>query len=228
MRNLRDFTGHLERVASRLEPMEPGARIVMFVSVHEGAGTTSFATSTALNLADKAQRAPWLIDLDLQSNPVIAAFEKSLQRGGRGPGRAFDASLRQPPIYALSPKTEDRGKLLTAHEIEGANMLVTRFRNEHLEAGQRVQLISEPGWWRALRGITDYAIVDAPALEVSDAALTVADQVDGIFLVVQADQTERDEIMDACESLEAHGGLVLGVAMNHVGSDAQFANRLFG
>ncbi|MDJ0921514.1 MAG: hypothetical protein QNI84_10320 [Henriciella sp.] len=227
MRDLREFTGHLERVTSRLEPIEPGARAVMFVSVHEGEGTTSFATSTALSLADKAQKAPWLVDLDLEGNSVIAAFEKSLERGGRGPGRAFDASLRQPPIYTLTPKSDDRGKLFTAHEIEGTNMLVTRFRTERLAAGQRVSLVSEPNWWQTLRGITDYVIVDAPALDVSDAAHTVADQVDGIFLVVRADHTAQDEIMDACESLEASGGLVLGVAMNHVGSDAQIANRLF-
>jgi len=228
MRDLRDITGHIERVTTRLEPLMPGARVVMFVSVHEGDGTTSFATSTALSLASTARKAPWIVDLDLQSNSVISAFERSLSRGGYGPGRAFDASLRQPPTYALTPAQEDSGKLLTAHEIEGTNLLVTRFRTEHLEPGQRAHLICEPLWWQALREITEYVIVDAPSLEVSDAALTVADQVDGIFLVVRADETRREEIMDAYENLEAKGGLVLGVAMNHVGADAQFANRLFG
>ena len=82
-----------------------------------------------------------------------------------------------------------------------------------------------PEWWQALRGLCSWAVVDAPALERSTAAQTIAPAVDGIILVVTADQTSPQEIAAARRELEAEGGRVLGVVMNQVRGDAKFAER---
>lgn len=227
MRDLRGELGNVWRAASRLSSPSGGGRTVMFVAARDGEGTSSVAASFALMASRRAQKPAWLVDLDLRRNAAFKGFEHGFAKHIGSPGRAFDASLRTEQIYTVSPRLATRGgdKLLTAHEIEGTPLLVTRFRNEHLSKGQRVHVRTEPTWWAALRQIADWAVVDAPALERSPAALTAASQMDGVFLVVEGDRTSAEEIGSARRELEAHGGEVVGLVMNRVGKDARFANR---
>ena len=123
------------------------------------------------------------------------------------------------------PKTQ---RLLAVHQIEGSRLLVTRFRNEALKKGQRVQLRTRPEWWQQVRRAASTVIVDAPSLSRSQAGLAMASQMDGIFIVLQADSTGVDEVMALRDEIEAHGGVIAGVVMNRIGADARFADRLAG
>ncbi|MEM8616740.1 MAG: hypothetical protein AAGF20_07375 [Pseudomonadota bacterium] len=227
MRDLRDNLGNVWRTASRLTSKSGGARAVMFVSARDQEGTSSVAASFALLAARRVQKQAWLVDLDLRRNSVFKAFERGFAKHVGRPGRAFDASLRQKPIYSIVPSLaggRDQ-KLLTAHEIDQTRLLVTRFRNEHLRQGQRVQIRTAPDWWAALRRVADWIIVDAPSLERSPASLAMASQVDGVILVVEADVTRAEDVVAARREIEAYGGEIVGVVMNQVGSDARFADR---
>lgn len=227
MRDLREDLDPIWRMAGRLPSAQAGARVLMFVSALNGEGTTSMATSFACVAARRAEKPAWLVDLDLRRNPVFAGLEKGFARDVGRPGRAYDASLKQAPIYTLSPRLAEarQNKLLTAYEIDGLPLLVTRFRNERLQAGQRVSLQTSPDWWAALRQIAGWVIVDAPALERSSAAMTMAASADGIVLVVEADRTNAVDVAGAMRDLEAMGGNVIGAVMNRVGADARFADR---
>lgn len=206
----------------------------MFIAARDGEGTSSVAASFALLAARKSQKSAWLIDLDLRRNAAFAGFEKGFARGAGEPGRAYDASLRTDPIYTVSPpELEGKSagavnKLLTVHQIDKTRLLVSRFRNEALRPGHRVQLRTQPGWWQAVRGAADWIIVDAPALSRSPAGLAMAAQMDGVILVVEADSTGADEVVGLRREVEAHGGKVTGVVLNRVGGDARFADRLAG
>ncbi|MEM9055732.1 MAG: hypothetical protein AAGB16_10445 [Pseudomonadota bacterium] len=230
MRDLRDDLGNAWRAISRLTSENGGGRTAMFVSARDGEGTSSVAASIALIAAQRAQKSVWLVDLGLRRNAAFRGFSEGFAKRVGEPGRAFDASLRQEQIYTVVPSLATRGgdRLLTAHEIRNTQLLVTRFRNEHLQKGQRIQIKTQPSWWHALRQITDWGIIDAPALERSPAALAVASQMDGIFLVVESDATSADDIVAARREIEAHGGNIRGVVMNKVGSDARFADRFTG
>ncbi|WOR14752.1 hypothetical protein RYZ27_13305 [Hyphomonas sp. FCG-A18] len=227
MRDLRGDLGNVWRAASRLTSKSGGGRTVMFVSARDGEGTSSVAASIALLAAHRAQKAVWLVDLDLRRNAAFKGFEHGFAKRVGSPGRAFDASLRQEQIYSIVPRLATRGgdRLLTAHEIRDTQLFVTRFRNEYLNKGQRVQIKTQPGWWTALCQIADWGIVDAPSLERSPAALAIASQMDGVFLVVEADSTSADDVVAARREIEAHGGDVRGIIMNRVGSDARLADR---
>lgn len=227
MRDLREDLDPVWRASTRLAPISPGARAIMLVSARNGEGTTSMAASFASIAARRADKPAWLVDLDFKRNPALSGFEKGFSGDIGRPGRAYDASLRQSPIYSVTPRIADarQEKLLTAHDIEGLPLLVTRFRNERLQAGQKVQVQSSPNWWQALRKISGWIIVDAPALERSSAAFTIAQQVDGIILVVEADRTSGEDIDSARRELEASGGHVLGTVLNRVGVDAKLADR---
>lgn len=233
MKDLRDKLDRVWRTAARLTP-ESGGRCVMFMSAREGEGTSSVAASFALMAARKSQKSAWLIDLDLRRNAMFAAFEDGFVRDAGAPGRAFDAALKTDPIYTLSPPGLDRGpssperKLLTVHEIQGTRLLVSRFRNEELKTGQRVQLRTQADWWKTVRKAADWIIVDAPALSRSPAGLAMAAQMDAIFIVLEADSTDAEELVGLRREIEAHGGRVGGIVMNRIKADARFADRLAG
>ncbi len=230
MHDLRADLSNLWRAAARMTSAE-GGRTILFVSAKAGEGTSSVAASFALIAAEKSPRSTWLVDLDLRRNAAYRAFEEGFAANAGVPGRAFDASLGRAPPYSVSEAAQANGegnKLLTAHQVQGTRLLVTRFRNERLRPGQRVQLRAQPGWWSTVRQAADWVVVDAPALERSDAALAVASQMDGVVVVVRADKTRAEDVATLRMEIEAHGGKVVGVVMNRMRADARLADRISG
>lgn len=230
MRDVRDQLSNVWRAASRMTAKQGNGRSVMFIAARDDEGTSSVAASFALLAEKRVQKTAWLVDLDVRRNAAFKAFEEGFADGIGAPGRAFDASLRQEQIYSIVPRVAGGSddKLLTAHEIQGARLLVTRFRNERLRQGQRVQIRTAPNWWRALRAVADWIVVDAPSLERSPAGLAMASQMDSVILVVEADKTSAEDVVAARREIEAHGGEIVGVTMNRVGADARFASRFGG
>jgi Mrp family chromosome partitioning ATPase len=226
MLDLRPELATLWSVAARLRSAQ-GARSVMFFAARTGEGTSSMAASFALMAAEHAKRTAWLIDIDLMNNAAYQAFDTGFVGTVARPGRAYDASLGCAPIYELQPVSSGgNAKLMTAYPVTGTRLLVTRFRAERLAAGQRAYLRSEPGWWQALRRSTDWIVVDSPALDRSDEALSVASEVDGVVLVVQAETTSSEEVAEAQFAIESRGGRVIGVVLNRMRADARFAGRI--
>ena len=197
--------------------------MIVFAAAKRGAGTSSVAASTAMLAARRAGRPVWLVDLNFERNTAYAGFEKGFAQGVPLPGRAFDASLRQPPIYKLIPQgsSDGQGRLLSAYQFEGTHLMVTRFRREHLARGQKVELADSPGWWQALRGVAEWIIVDAPPMDRSDVAARVAPLADGAVLVVGADKDRAQDVRRADIMLQKAGARVLGSVMNRVGADAR-------
>lgn len=227
MHDLREDLESIWRAANRIPVPGNGGRVLLFVSALNGEGTTSVASSFACLAARRSEKQAWLVDLDLRRNPVFRGFEHRFARDIGRPGRAYDASLHQDPIYAVSPRLADlsQNKLLTAHDVDGLPLLITRFRNERLNAGQKAILQPSPGWWAALRKISDWVIIDAPALERSSAAFTMLDACDAVILVVEADRTGPEDVALAQRDLQARGAHVIGAVMNKVGVDARVASR---
>jgi Mrp family chromosome partitioning ATPase len=228
MHDLRPDLANLWRTAARTTAAH-GARAILFTAARSGIGTTSVAASFALISAEKSARTAWLVDLDLRRNEAYRGFESGFARETGLPGRAFDASLGEAPIFQIAPEALDGTsgqKLMTAHQIGSTRLLVTRFRNEVLRPAQKVQIRTGQKWWDALRKATDWITVDAPALDRSGAALAVASQMDGVVLVLGADQTTAEEAQAMQLEIEAHGGKVIGVVFNRIAGDARLADRL--
>lgn len=190
------------------------------------------AASFALLASSRAQRTAWLVDLDLRNNGAFKGFQSGFAQGVGRPGRAYDASLGTEQIYMVSPKTVSQGgqtaapeKLLTVHQIENERLMVTRFRNDRLRPAQRVHVQTQPAWWNKLRRAADWIIVDAPAIERSGAGLAIASQMDGVVLVVKADETSAEDLVALRREVEVHGGSIIGVVFNAVRADARLADR---
>lgn len=226
MLDLRNDLESLLRSLARLTSAHR-ARSVMFIAARGGEGTSSIAASVALMVADRAPRATWLVDLDLLRNGAFAGFDAGFARGLGRPGRALDASLQADQFYVVPGAEAEPSlrKLLTVHNIDGSRLLVTRFRGERLGEGRKVQLRTAQGWWDALKAMSDWIIVDAPALAQSNAGLVMASQMDGVVLVVQADVTSAEDLSALRLEIESHGGKVIGVVMNRLRADARVADR---
>ncbi len=230
---LKDMRKDLEglwREACHL-PGETGARMVQFIGLHEGEGTTSAAASFALIAAGHVRRTAWLVDLDLRRNPAFEGFQsRSFARLG-APGPAYDASLSATPIFDIAPDFEPPGpaaKLLNAHRVGRSRLLVTRFCTDKLRPGQRIRLTPREDWWNALREATDWVIVDSPALERSRAGLATVKCVDAVVIVAHAERSLARDIDRVRREVESAGGQVLGVVMNATRADARLVDRMFG
>jgi len=210
MRDLRPDLSDLWRTLANL-PTDGDGRVIQFLGARKDEGATSVAASFALLAERRAQKPVWLVDLDLRRNGAFHGFEAGFAEGGGKPWRAYDASLGLAPPYLVTPRpglgardVSRANHLLSMHEIEGTRLLVSRFRTEKLEAGERVEVRGAPAWWDTLREVADWVIVDAPA----------------------ADATPADDVAELRQDVEAHGGRVLGVVMNYVGGDALLAGRM--
>jgi len=65
-----------------------------------------------------------------------------------------------------------------------------------------------------LRTTFDYVLIDCPALRDSNDILTIAPLVDGVLLVVEADRTRKEQILNAERSIEFARGRLLGYVLN--------------
>ena len=225
--DVKDTARALERITS-----DQGGRLIMAMGAVRGEGVSSVAGSLAAILASRSPRSAWLVDLNLMDNVQFHAFQSGVfKRMGR-PGRALDASLKAPQFYQVVPqlrsvdgKTQAAQRYLAAHRVDNSNLFVTHFRKEYIKPGQRIQLRPSPDYWRALRRVCDWGVIDAPSPSVSSAGLAISRYVDGVVLVVRADSTDAHEINTLRDEIEGHGGRVIGVVVNQIRGDARLADR---
>ena len=59
-----------------------------------------------------------------------------------------------------------------------------------------------------------YVVIDCPSLKESEHAVVLAPLVDGIVVVVEANRTQRDQLLYAERTLESAGGRILGQVLN--------------
>jgi len=207
-----------------------GGRTVMFIAARSGEGTSSVATAFSLLAAEQARRPVWLIDLDLKRNHLfnsfaVGAFAEAF--GGVGP--PYSAALKTQPFFSVEPAPQEAAQslgLFTAHRVGETRLMVTQFDATRLSAGQGIRIKTQPTYWQAVRATTDWAVVDAPALELATAGLAIASQMDKTVIVVNADDTTPNDVETVRREIEAHGGQVAGVVLNREKSDARFADRI--
>jgi Mrp family chromosome partitioning ATPase len=228
MLDLRSDLADLYRQLASM-PAPDGGRTVMFVAARPGEGVSSVAASFALMAAEQARKPVWLVDLDLKRNAAFNAFavgEFAQTFGGVGP--PYSASLKTQPFFSIDPEDAAANAglgLFTAHRVGETRLMVTQFDASRLPNGHAIRIRTQPAYWTAVRAATDWAVVDAPALERGATALALAAQMDRVALVVQADDTTAGEVEAARREIEAHGGKVEGCVLNRQKSDARFFER---
>ena len=67
-----------------------------------------------------------------------------------------------------------------------------------------------------LREQFDYIFIDSPPLIPVSDAVRLSTMVDGVLLVVKAQETTRDLLRDSCSRLHSAQAPILGVVLNQV------------
>ena len=67
---------------------------------------------------------------------------------------------------------------------------------------------------QTLRFVFDYVFLDCSALKTSDTAVLFAPAVDGVIVVVEAEQTRKHEVRNALNMIELANGNLLGCVLN--------------
>lgn len=228
MKDLRTDLRDLYRSLAQ-SPAAEGGRSVMFMSARTGEGVSTIAASFALLAAEQAQRAVWLVDLDLRRNTLFNAFAVgAFAQSCGGVGPPYSAALKTQPFFTVEPEDPEVNAglgLFTAHRVGDTRLMVTQFDAARLKPAQIVRIRSQPAYWNTVRSATDWAVVDAPALELAGAGLAITSQVDRTVIVVRADKTSPSDVEALRREIEAHGGRVGGVVLNRRKGDARVADR---
>lgn len=195
-------------------------RVIQFVAASTGEGVSTVAREYARLAAVRARRPVWLIDGDLTQQGQWDAVAAEPERFGR-PGAAVQASPDGSAFYAVTPAMRGRegrplapARLMTARPVLGGRLFVTRFHTELLKAGQRVEVLGAARYWTSLRAHADTVVIDVPAAERSDMAITLAPFVDATVLVVAAETTSAEGPVALRDEIDAVGGRIAGMVMN--------------
>ncbi len=231
-----DLTSEMAALWAALGPA-PGhrGRVVQIAAASSGEGVSTIAREYARLAAVRARRPVWLIDADLSQQGQMEAVASQPDRFG-ALGKAAIATPDGSIFFAITPRIMDRAgkpvhpaRLMTARPCLGGRLWVTRFAAEHLRSGQRAEVVSDSRYWDALKKHADTVVIDAPAADRSDLAITLAPFVDATVLVVAANSTAANEPLMLRDEIEAVGGRIAGVVVNRsTYNPPAFLKRLTG
>ena len=216
-----DLTSEMAALWAALGPA-PGhrGRVLQIAAAGSGQGVSTVAREYARLAAVRARRPVWLIDADLARQGQMDAVAAQAQRFG-SLGKAAIATPDGSIFFAVTPRIMDRAgkpvhpaRLMTARPCLGGRLWVTRFAAEHLRSGQRAEAVSDSRYWDALRKHADTVVIDAPAADRSDTAITLAPYVDATVLVVAAESGAASEPLMLRDEIEAVSGRIAGVVVN--------------
>lgn len=182
-------------------------RAVMLVSARRGEGVTTAACAVARRFSASV----YAIDLDLRRNAFARALSAEAQLGpkidGRLHGKAFYALTS-----ALCARLEEPRPAFSYHRVGHGRVFAGVFDARALPKAAKVVVSSEPDYWDAARAGGACVVIDAPALERSQIGLRVARHMDGVVLVVAADDAgAAPAALAAKAALVAAGANVIGL-----------------
>ena len=96
----------------------------------------------------------------------------------------------------------------------GGRVDIARLPQEFLAASTAGCAPGPAATWRRLRAAYDLILVDAPPATTSPQGLAVCRQVDGVVLVLAAEDTRRPVAERVKQSIERSGGRLLGIVLN--------------
>jgi len=177
----------------------PGAqspRVVVFTATESGNGCSWICARAAEILAGQVAGSVCLVDANLRSPALHQQFGIENHHGladalrGSDSLGSFARSLSRPNLWLLSCGSSPE----LALPLLGSDRMRQR--------------IAE------LRSHTDFVLIDAPGLNVSNEAATLASDADGVVLVLKANSSRRETVRKTVHDLQAAKVSVLGAVLN--------------
>ena len=216
-----DLTSEMAGLLAALGPAPAHrGRVIQFAAAASGEGVSTVAREFARLAAVRARKPVWLIDADLAQQgqqETIATETGRFGRMGLPAAASPDGSsffIITPPILGQDRRPMPPARLMTARPCLGGRLWVTRFRTESLRSGQRAEPVPDARYWDGMRKHADTVVIDAPAADRNDLAITLSPFVDATVLVVAAETTAANEPVILRDEIEAAGGRIAGVVVN--------------
>lgn len=194
-------------------------RLIMFVSAVKGEGVSTVSREFARLAAVRATKPVWLIDADLMHQQQQVHMIQHPDRFGRA-GETVAGSPDGSSFFTIKPPFLDKSgqrirpaRLLTAKPFLGRRLYATRFQQEALKAGQSADILKQGDYWSGLSQHAEAVIVDAPSVDVSDAALMMVPFMDEVVIVVGENAAIEPPLLLKEQILSA-GGRVTGMVIN--------------
>ncbi|MFC0632831.1 hfsB [Brevundimonas balnearis] len=216
-----DLTSEMAALWAALGPAPARrGRVIQFVSATSGEGVSTVTREFSRLAAVRARRPVWLVDADLAQPSQMEAVGAEPERFGRL-GQPAAATPDGSTFFSVHPPVKTRdgrevppGRLFSARSALGGRLWITCFRAEALRSGQRIETSAEPAYWDAMRRHAETVVIDAPAADRSDVAVTLAPLVDLNVLVIAAESTPAAQAAALRDLIESAGGRIAGVVMN--------------
>ena len=171
-------------------------RTIVVTSSEPGEGKSTVAGNLALSFA-QAEKRTIIIDCDLRKPSLHKKFKVSNLYG------LSDVLIGNEKIDKALVKHSPYLHILTSGKIppNPAEMLGSKIMNK---------LLNE------LRDVYDIIILDSAPLQAVTDAQILSTKADGTILVVRAEATKRDSVIQAKQLLEKVGSNILGIVLNAV------------
>jgi Mrp family chromosome partitioning ATPase len=207
---------------ARAEEVRPEAAAAWRVTPHHA--VSSSALFSRVSMGEEMVALRQRIDVLFPDHPN-RAIEFIGSREGEGTSTVVDEFARVSAtrfgqrvlLLELDPRgrEERRHGLGSNGTVAGAGRLdIAPLPQEFLAASTAGGSPGPAATWRRLRAAYDLILVDAPPATTSPQGLAVSRQVDGVVLVLAAEDTRRPVAERVKQSIERSGGRVLGIVFN--------------
>ena len=192
-----DLEEEMVRLFQVLDPCvsDPKKRILQFIGSKEGEGTSTTARQFASVAARRFGKAVLLLDAD-QKNASQCNFYKINASGWSDAlmnGEPFEKAIQQVGesslyVSGISENSYSIAKLFSSPQIDAC--------------------------FEKLKQRFDIIVIDSPASHVSSDGLAVSNKVDGVILIIEAENTRLPVAEKTKEDIIQSGGKILGILFN--------------
>ncbi len=180
-----------QNIAARLP--NPDQNVIQFISSQAGEGTSTLIREFALTVAQHSSKPVLLVEADSQQPSQAHAF--SLQA--------------KPPLdYALKEGNPLNGVI---SQIEQSNMFLATLSPYFFRSLPERSFSHSTDMWKAARSQFSLILIDSAPVNVSADSLALCKSVNGVILVVAAQQTRSAIVQNVKNQILAREGHILGI-----------------
>jgi Mrp family chromosome partitioning ATPase len=171
-------------------------RVVLFIGSRSNEGTSTVSKQLAKVCSLRMGKSVLLIDLD-RSRPHLNVFKNAKP----------ECSLEE-----VVNSGEPLEKALC--QVEESGLYVMPLFQQCMLSPRTLDAAKSKDFWESLREKFDLIIIDAPPATLFPDGLAMVGLVDGVVLVVEAEQTRWQVALNVKEKIQKHGGNILGIVFN--------------
>lgn len=183
-------------------------KVIVVTSSEPGEGKSTTASNLAVSLS-KDEKNVLLIDCDLRKPSQHKAFKLSNLKG------LSDVVIGKETVASASHKHSGNLAILTSGKVPPNP-------SEMLGSKAMAQLLED------MKEKYDYIILDTPPVQAVSDAQILASKADGTLLVVRAEKTKKDAVVNSLNLLKKVNANVLGTVLNAVNNSKSASYYYYG